>query len=210
MTDASEGRTSPPAGQVSARQVNYRVWDGVYPASVCQAVIDHFDETWFYDATIQTTSGDTLIDPATRQAKNLFIEPGHWVGALVSHFAHQANLLWRYDLTGLGTLSVVRYDEGGQFNWHIDALAYEQSDYPGLGSGLERKLSVTMNLSDPGDYDGGDLEFLDGTGRLFRQPEMRNRGSVAVFPSTVGHRVTTVTRGVRYALVGWMVGPPLR
>jgi PKHD-type hydroxylase len=89
-------------------------------------------------------------------------------------------------------------------------LAYEQADYPGIGSGLERKLSVTVNLSDPGDYEGGDLQFLNGTGQLLTQSELRERGSVVVFPSTLGHRVTPITSGVRYALVGWMVGPPLR
>jgi len=119
-------------------------------------------------------------------------------------------LLWRYDITGLGTLSIIRYGEGGQFTWHVDVLAYDQVEYPELGAGLERKLSVSVNLSDPEEYDGGELQFLNGTGQLFVQQEMRNRGSVAVFPSTVGHRVTPVTRGVRYALVGWMVGPPLR
>jgi PKHD-type hydroxylase len=89
-------------------------------------------------------------------------------------------------------------------------LAYGQLDYPGLGSGLERKLSVTVNLSDPGDYTGGDLEFLNGIGQLLTQPELRQRGSIVVFPSTLGHRVTPITSGVRYALVGWMVGPPIR
>lgn len=198
----------PPAR--SPRQVTFRMWDGVYPPAICQAVIDHFDETWYYDAEIQTPHGETLVDPATRQAQHLFVEPGHWVGALVSHFAHQANFLWRYDITGLGTLSIIRYGEGGQFTWHVDVLAYDQVEYPELGAGLERKLSVSVNLSDPEEYDGGELQFLNGTGQLFVQQEMRNRGSVAVFPSTVGHRVTPVTRGVRYALVGWMVGPPLR
>ena len=140
----------------------------------------------------------------------MFIEPAHWTGALASHFATQGNLVWGLELAGLGTLSILRYEESGHFQWHIDALAHEQADYPGLGTGLERKLSVTVNLSDPADYDGGDLEFLNGLGQLITQPELRQRGSVIVFPSTVGHRVTAITRGVRFALVGWMVGPPLR
>jgi PKHD-type hydroxylase len=188
----------------------YRLWNGVYPAPVCQSVIDEFDEHAFYEANIQTMKGDVLIAPDTRRATNMFIEPGHWTGALITHFAHQANLLWKYDLSGLGTLSIVRYDEAGHFNWHVDVLSYGQMDFPGLGSGLERKLSVTVNLSDPSDYTGGDLEFLNGIGQLLTQPELRERGSVVVFPSTLGHRVTPITSGVRYALVGWMVGPPIR
>lgn len=188
----------------------YRLWNGVYPAAVCQAVIDEFDPGGFSDAGVQTRQGDLQVVPDTRRARNLFIEPGHWTGALVTHFAHQANLLWRYDLTGLGTLSIVRYDEVGHFDWHVDVLASGPMDHPGLGTGLERKLSVTVNLSDPSDYAGGDLEFRNGVGQLLTQPEIRERGSVVIFPSTVGHRVTPLTSGVRHALVGWMVGPPLR
>lgn len=182
----------------------------MFPATVCQAVVDTFDADAFTAAHVQTAGGVATTDPTTRRATNMFIEPGHWTGALVTHFAHQANLVWNFDLRGLGTLSIVRYDEAGHFDWHVDVLSYDRMDYPGLGSGLERKLSVTLNLCDPDDYDGGDLEFRNGVGQLLTQPELRSRGSIVVFPSTLGHRVTPVTSGVRYALVGWMVGPPLR
>jgi PKHD-type hydroxylase len=194
----------------SPRNIVYRLWNGVLPDPVCQTVIDTFDESTFYDAVVQRSTGESANDPTVRKATNMFIEPGHWTGALITHFAHQANLLWRYDLAGLGTLSIVRYDSSGHFNWHVDVLSYDRTDYAALGDGLERKLSVTINLSTPDDYEGGDLEFLNGVGQLLTQPELRERGSVVVFPSTVGHRVTPITSGVRYALVGWMVGPPLR
>lgn len=210
MTAESTPETDPALTTPSPRHVLYRLWNGVLPAAVCQAVIDTFDADQFYDATIQTSDGSERIDERTRRAGNMFIEPGHWTGALASHFASQGNQVWGLDLAGLGTLSILRYEESGHFQWHIDALAHEQADYPGLGVGLERKLSITVNLSDPDDYDGGDLEFLNGLGQLITQPQLRERGSVIVFPSTVGHRVTALTRGVRYALVGWMVGPPLR
>ena len=203
---APGAETGPP----SPRSISYRLWNGVFPPAVCQAVIDTFDDSAFYDANVQTAQGHALLDEDARKTKNMFIEPGHWTGALVTHFAHQANLLWKYDITGLGTLSILRYDEAGHFNWHVDVLSYEQSIYAGLGEGLERKLSVTVNLSDPEDYEGGDLEFLNGIGQLLTQPELRQRGSIVIFPSTLGHRVTPLTGGVRYALVGWMVGPPLR
>ena len=201
---------------LSARLMYFRAWEGVWPNAVCQEVMDEFPESTFVDATVQTRAGDTLIDPTTRRTKHRFIDPVHWTGALVSHYAHQANLAWRFDLTGLGTLSILRYDEvGAHFTWHADVLAYDQSPYPGLseaveGRPLERKLSVTVNLSHPDDYEGADLEFVNASGMLMRQAELRTQGSTVIFPSTLGHRVTPLTSGVRYALVGWMVGPPLR
>lgn len=194
----------------SPRSIVYRLWNGVVPPTVCDAVVDVFNGVTFDPAIVQRTSGESVVDPATRRAENMFIEPGHWTGAIVSHFAHQANLLWRYDVSGLGTLSILRYGPDGHFAWHVDVLTYDRTDYGELGTGLERKLSVTVNLSHPDEYEGGNLEFLNGTGQLLTQPELREQGSVIVFPSTVGHRVAPITTGERYALVGWMVGPPLR
>ncbi|WP_418064368.1 2OG-Fe(II) oxygenase [Pimelobacter simplex] len=194
----------------SPRSIVYRLWNGAIPAAVCDAVIGAFDEEELYDATVQLRDRPVEVLSDARKTRHTFVDPGHWTGSLVSHFAHLANLLWRFDVSGLGTLSILRYEESGRFAWHVDALTYDTTDYGALGKGLERKLSVTVNLSSPTSYEGGDLEFMNSTGQLLAQPQLREQGSVVVFPSTVGHQVTPVTAGVRYALVGWMVGPPLR
>lgn len=207
---AVSGEVAPPPTPMSPRHVLFRMWDGAFPASVCQAAIDEFTAEDFGDATIAYADGTSAVNPNTRRTRDVFVDPNHWIGALVSHFAHQANMLWGLDLAGLGTVTMLKYEESGHFTWHVDVLARGQMDYPGLGTGLERKVSVTVNLSDPADYDGGELQFIDGTGNVLTLPGQRERGSVIVFPSTVGHRVTPVTRGVRFALVGWLVGPPLR
>jgi len=201
---------APPSPAPSPRSIVYRLWNGVIPPAVCQAVIDSFADEDLYPATIQLANRPVEVVSESRKTKHTFIEPGHWAGALVSHFANLANLLWKFDVTGLGTLSILRYDVGDQFTWHVDALSYNSTDYGELGTDLERKVSVTVNLSDPSGYQGGDLEFMNGVGQLLAQPQLREQGSVVVFPSTVGHQVTQVTSGTRYSLVGWMVGPPLR
>jgi PKHD-type hydroxylase len=201
-----------PKGLGSPRHILYRLWNGVLPVKVCEAVIEEFTEDDFYEAEIQRHDGSVAVEALMRDTRHVFIEPAHWTGSFVTHFAEQANLLWGLDLTGLGTLSILRYTTGSHFNWHVDVLAYEVSVYdqfPNHGP-LERKLSITVNLSGSDEYEGGDLEFLNGVGQLYTQPELRERGSVVVFPSTVGHRVTPLTGGTRYALVGWMVGPPMR
>ncbi len=217
MTEVAERaeRAEPEAVQPAApapspRSIVYRLWNGVIPAAVCDAVVDAFDGEELYEATVQSNQRPEEFLSESRKTRHTFIEPGHWAGSLVSHFAHLANQLWRFDVSGLGTLSILRYEESGRFDWHIDALTYDTTDYGALGTGLERKVSVTVNLTDPADYTGGDLEFMNATGQRLAQPQLREQGSVIVFPSTVGHQVTPVTTGVRYALVGWMVGPPLR
>jgi PKHD-type hydroxylase len=79
--------------------------------------------------------------------------------------------------------------------------------------GKIRKLSVTISLSDPKDYDGGNLKFDLGPHREDRYHEcveIRPRGSIIVFPSHVYHQVTPVTRGTRYSLVAWNLGYPFK
>ena len=78
--------------------------------------------------------------------------------------------------------------------------------------GKVRKLSVTVNLTNPENYEGGDLKFDLGPhrkeGRYKISNEARERGSIVVFPSHVFHQVTPVTKGTRYSLVMWNVGWP--
>lgn len=72
-----------------------------------------------------------------------------------------------------------------------------------------RKLSVTISLNDPEEYDGGNLQFDFGPHKDKRYhtcSEIRPKGSVIVFPSHVYHQVVPVTRGTRYSLVCWNLG----
>lgn len=87
----------------------------------------------------------------------------------------------------------------GFFDWHID-----------YGEGpiaARRKLTIVVQLSEPGDYDGGSLETnSDG---VVRQAS-RAIGSALLMPSFVLHRVAPVTRGERYSLTLWSHGPAFR
>ena len=92
-------------------------------------------------------------------------------------------------------LQFARYDPGDSFGWHIDCGGERAS---------MRKISLSVQLTDPADYDGGGLEFVT-QGELAMS---RIQGSVIAFPAFVCHRVTPVTRGTRHALVAWAAGPP--
>lgn len=95
------------------------------------------------------------------------------------------------------SMQFVKYGPGGHFDWHMDV---------GPGSGVRRKVTVCAQLTDATAYDGGMLELVGEPRVLWR----RAMGSATVFPSILGHRLTPVTRGTRYALVAWMLGPPYR
>jgi PKHD-type hydroxylase len=92
-------------------------------------------------------------------------------------------------------LQLLRYGEGGHFQqWHSDA---------GLDAIDRRLLSVSVELSEPEAYDGGDLQIAPSL--MAGAP--RPLGSARIFFSRALHRVTPVTRGTRWALVGWTGGP---
>ena len=80
--------------------------------------------------------------------------------------------------------------------------------------GKVRKLSVTINLNKPGEYEGGNLKFDFGphaeTKRFHEVEEIRPQGSIIVFPSYVHHQVTPVTKGTRYSMVLWSLGQPFK
>lgn len=102
---------------------------------------------------------------------------------------------WQFRISHMEPLQLLTYRDGGHYAWHADLGA--------RGLMALRKISVTVQLSDGADYDGGDLEIMHG-GRTHRPP--RPVGSAVLFPSWQPHRVTPVTRGVRHALVLWVVG----
>ena len=108
---------------------------------------------------------------------------------------------FNFDLYGfLEDMQYTVYVEGEEshYTWHVDmspsALA-------------PRKLSLVLQLSDPSEYEGGELQ-------TFVRPEpavvQKKRGLVAAFPSWALHRVTPVTKGVRHTLVVWICGPSFR
>ncbi len=93
-------------------------------------------------------------------------------------------------------LTFLKYKVGNHYNaWHTD-VSNEAS---------MRKISFSIQLSGGEDYEGGDLIFLDKN-----MPTTRRQGSAVIFPSFLAHKVTPVTKGVRYALIGWLIGPPFK
>jgi PKHD-type hydroxylase len=101
-----------------------------------------------------------------------------------------ANVEFQFDIDSFESIQLARYDVGDFYTWHKD-LGNNQSQY--------RKLSVTVQLSAPDEYDGGDLEFAS-------MKASRELGSAIVFPSWEQHRVAPVTRGTRWSLVAWASG----
>lgn len=126
------------------------------------------------------------------------VQSNRWIfERLTNHIVGINKQFFNYDLTDIQSLQFTRYDgsEGGFYGKHIDMM------YQGTGT---RKLSVSVQLSDGGDYEGGDLllHTRDDPERPFKQ-----QGTGIFFPSWTLHEVSPVTKGIRYSLVAWIQGP---
>jgi PKHD-type hydroxylase len=112
------------------------------------------------------------------------------------------NKYFNYDLKEIQSLQFTVYDseEKGFYDKHIDTE-------PTLIDGVIRKLSISIQLSEPEDYEGGKV-LLHVGGDPIEVP--KNRGTAIFFPSYTLHEVTPVTKGIRYSLVAWITGPKFK
>lgn len=127
----------------------------------------------------------------------------NWIYEKVARTIINANnFFWNYDIDFVETIELLKYsyDSNAPVQDHYD----KHSDFgPNLP---KRKISYSATLSDPSEYDGGDLVF-------FLENDMtmpKEQGQVVLFPSFQFHSVTSVTRGTRWSLVTWCSGRPLK
>ena len=93
-----------------------------------------------------------------------------------------------------------RYDPGMGFGTHIDnAIRFVKGS--GAPLRVRTDLSATLFLSDPADYDGGELVIEDTFGA---QRIKLAAGDMILYPASSRHHVTEVTRGSRWASFFWI------
>lgn len=139
-----------------------------------------------------------------------------WLYDIVWPYMETANKSagWEYGIVAAEEMQIAKYRKNGFYNWHSDGIgdklsAYNKPDNEFLHNRV-RKLSMSILLND--NYRGGDFQFLfsEQGKRKIETVEFNKAGSVIVFPSYLEHRVTSITKGIRYSLVVWFVGPPFK
>ena len=155
------------------------------------------------NATVGFGSGVGGVNPNVRRSQVSWLENNpntKWVFEKLAHVASQLNAdHFRFDLTGFGErLQLTNYDqsENGMYGWHQD-----------YGGGISRKLSLAVQLADPSEYEGGNLQVMTSGNPVNIR---KQRGLIAAFPSYVLHQVTPVTQGSRQSLVAWVSGPAFK
>jgi len=173
------------------------------------ALCDGFDAE---RATLEAVDGDEVRDDSIRRARIAWVPPtddSWWIYEKLMRVAERANRRYRFDLSGFDEdLQYTVYDEAGSFySWHQDGLD---------GRVGCRKLSLVVQLSDPTDYSGAELQLFDlaedadAEDLVAFDHAASERGAVIAFPSFEYHRVLPLRSGTRRSLVSWVSGPPFR
>jgi PKHD-type hydroxylase len=112
--------------------------------------------------------------------------------------------LWHFELGGMAEqLQYSRYEApAGGYDWHLDIASSSA-----MAAGARRKISVVVQLSNPDQCFGGELELRPARHVVVPFLEV---GSALLFPSYLLHRVAPVKQGARESLVTWVAGPPFR
>ena len=141
-----------------------------------------------------------------------------WIYNEIYPYIHNANKSsgWNFQWDWSESCQFTKYAKGQFYDWHCDSWEspYENTNDKNFYNKI-RKLSVTVSLTDPSEYKGGELEFdfrnnVNGKPNIRKCKEILPKGSICVFPSFVWHRVTPVTSGTRYSLVIWNIGHPFK
>lgn len=143
------------------------------------------------------SSGETI-----RKSNTSWLSPSdgnEWIFQRLTDSAISLNeRFFNFDLFGFAEgIQFTEYESpGGKYEPHVDCML----------DGKIRKLSISVQLSEENDYEGGDV--FCNYGKETVMP--RTQGTMLAFPSYALHGVKPVTKGTRYSLVAWITGPQFK
>jgi PKHD-type hydroxylase len=180
--------------------LTYAAWANAFSAEEADRIERYGDGLALSKAALQGTS-DSETPGSIRVTRTAWIEENpetRWLYKRVQDIAMALNnMAYKFDLRGFAErfqYSVYHDSDGGHYNWHVDQGPLA----------VRRKLSLTLQLTDPASYEGGELQMHAGN---LIETAPRDRGMLIAFPAYVLHRVTPVISGTRKSVVIWTTGP---
>ena len=173
----------------------YAFWNNAFSKEECQSIINIAKDKGLIEGK---TKGDTKD---VRESKISWLYPVDnmdWVFRRVTDITLNLNeRFFKFDLFGL--------NEGFQFtNYEAPSGKYGKHVDRGMNMSV-RKLSISIQLTDPEEYEGGELKLYDGDDKEAQVMD-KTQGTLIIFPSYVLHEVMPITKGTRNSLVTWITG----
>jgi PKHD-type hydroxylase len=176
-------------------QVNfYAFWNNAFSKEECQTIINIAKDKGLI-------KGTTKEESDVRDSKVSWLYPVDkidWVFRRVTDIVLNLNeRFFKFDLFGL--------NEGFQFtNYEAPSGKYGKHVDRAINMPV-RKLSISIQLTNPEEYEGGELKLYDGDDEEGITMD-KTQGTLIIFPSYVLHEVMPVTKGERNSLVTWVTG----
>jgi len=180
--------------QVSRFDDCYLVRDAVSEA-FCDKLIQEYSKSEVDKLPPTIGNGEGTVDLDIRNVQRLQLPLYAGIGATLTAIGLNVNNeIWKYDITHSNQSEFLMYDVNGKYETHTDTFHNRSTEV--------RKLTVLVFLND--DFEGGKFYIANAHERFY--PEQK-KGTVLIFPSFMPHGVEPVTKGIRYSVVTWMVGP---
>lgn len=185
------------------RVENWAQHSKAFTPEECKQIIEYANTLPREQGKVQSSQTVDGAIHEKRKANLSWIEPNAdtaWIYNRLTYLALELNkTFFNFDLYGfMENLQFTEYNEpGGTYGFHTDKTY----------NNIPRKLSLSLQLSDASEYEGGELQV-----HTFNDNECmdKTQGTLLAFPSYVVHRVKPVTKGTRYSLVGWITGKPFK
>lgn len=181
--------------QSNTNYINYYRFVSAIPISVIDSLIKKIECEKLENALVD----EGILNIQKRITKIYWISKNHefknLYDTICKFIVHCNNEFYQFKLSEMIDniqYSVYSSEDSGFYEWHVD-----------LGTQVMRKLTCVVQLSDPSEYEGGELQI--NIGKIVTVE--KEKGTVIIFPSYLLHRVTPVTRGIRRSLVCWVEGP---
>ena len=209
-------------------KLNNHFWyfKSAVPPRLCDEIInyallkkDHMGRTG--GVKDEKLSNKQIKDIKYRRDSNVVWLNDPWIYKELHPYIHKANKNagWNFQWDTSEQLQFTKYKLNQYYDWHQDSFNKPFDKPNTINHGKIRKLSMTCQLTDSSEYEGGELEFdfrdydppqRDEDKHLIQAKQILSKGSIIVFPSFVWHRVKPVRKGVRYSLVMWNLGYPFK
>jgi len=187
---------------------NFVIWSGAYTIEECDQIIQFGELAEFKDAGVGGGKNNpTRTDTSIRDTKIVWIQPtedAKWIFERMNTIVGRINFdKFQLDLDRFDGFQYSKYEVDGHYNWHTDTIL--NPEHPNK----YRKLSFSLMLTNPEDYEGGDLMFNVAGDQNTGHATKPKKGDLVAFYSHIPHKVAPVTSGTRLSLVTWALGKKL-
>jgi PKHD-type hydroxylase len=194
----------------------YVYWDNMFDDDELKKVIEYCETLEKIDGTtigkggVQDTSNEARVSTIAWANPK---EENQWIFDRFLWVADRLNeRFYEFNLNGFESFQYTVYNANkknpGKYDYHMDTIM-------GLDKPIEmmetRKLSMSLILSDPDEYEGGDFYIQTGSPDQDKLLKMeQKKGRCLAFPSFMIHGVAPVTKGTRRSIVVWVEGPKFK